>query len=82
MARHQHAPARKRSPINQQVFTGVFSRNAGDRLVPTVTAPLDYGVLYVYNADIGQVTTSNGLRRGTFSATGCTPQTSAGAGGT
>ena len=46
-------------------------------LTPTVTAPLDYGVLYVYNADVGQVSTSNGLRRGTFSATGahCQPRT-------
>ena len=67
--------------INQQVFTGVFSRNVGDGLAPTVTAPIDNHVLYVYNADVGQVTTSNGLRRGTFSATACTPQT-AGAGGT
>ena len=67
--------------INQQVFTGVFSRNKDDLLLPTVLAPLDYDVVYIANADIGQVGTSNGLRRGTFSATGCTPQT-AGAGGT
>ena len=67
--------------INQQVFTGVFSRNPSDGVVPAVAAPLDYDVFYIYNADIGQVGTSNGLRRGTFSATACTPQT-AGAGGT
>ena len=41
--------------INQQVFTGVFSRNVGDGLAPTVTAPIDNHVLYVYNADVGQV---------------------------
>jgi Tfp pilus assembly protein PilX len=67
--------------INQQVFSGLFSRYAGDGLTPTVTAPLDYGVIYVYNADVGQVSTSNGLRRGYFSTTGCTPR-QAGAGGT
>ena len=52
----------------------------GDGLAPTVTAPIDNHVLYVYNADVGQVGTSNGLRRGTFSATACTPQTVGGAG--
>jgi hypothetical protein len=63
-------------PIRQQVFTGVFSRNVLDNLVPTVAAPLDYDVLYVYNANIGQVGTSNGLRRGTFVVTGaCQPRT-------
>ena len=48
----------------------MFSRNAGDGSGPTVASPLDYGVVYVYNADIGQVGTSNGLRRGTYTATG------------
>jgi hypothetical protein len=51
--------------INQQVFTGVFTPNLST----------DYGVLYVYNADIGQVGTLNGLRRGTFNTAGCAPQT-------
>jgi len=67
--------------INQQVFSGLFSRYAGDGLTPTVTAPLDYGVIFVHNADVGQVGTSNGLRRGYFSTTGCTARL-AGAGGT
>jgi hypothetical protein len=63
--------------IAQQVFTGVFSRFPGDGVVPSTTPPLDYGVLYVYNADIGQVGTSNGLRRGTYSTAGvnCQPRT-------
>jgi hypothetical protein len=65
--------------INQQEFAGVFSRNVGDGLTPTVTQPLDYAVVYVFNADIGQEGTLNGLRRGTFSTTSiavpnCTPQ--------
>ena len=44
---------------------------------PTVTSSLDYGVVYVYNGDVGQAGTSNGLRRGTFSTTGanCQPRT-------
>ncbi len=64
--------------INQQLFTGVFSRNVGDGRIPTVLVPVDDAVLYVANADIGQVSTSNGLRRGTFSSAGanCQPQTS------
>lgn len=52
-------------PIRQQVFNGVF----------TPDLSTDYGVIYVYNANLGIVDTSNGLRRGTFSSTGCTPQT-------
>jgi hypothetical protein len=63
--------------IAQQLFSGLFSRYAGDGLTPTVTSPLDYGVVYVYNGDVGQAGTSNGLRRGTFSTTGanCQPRT-------
>jgi hypothetical protein len=57
--------------INQQVFAGVFTPNLST----------DYGVLYVYNADIGREDTPNGLRRGSFIISGCTPQTQ-GAGGT
>jgi hypothetical protein len=70
--------------INQQLFTGVFSRNVSDGLAPTVASPIDDAVLYVANADIGQVGTSNGLRRGTFTVTGtCTPRTTgAGTGST
>jgi len=70
--------------INQQLFTGVFSRNVGDGRTPSVAVPLDYAVLYVNGADIGQVDTSNGLRRGTFTVTGtCTPRTTgAGTGST
>jgi hypothetical protein len=68
--------------INQQVFTGVFSRNVGDGLSPTETQPLDYAVVYVFNADIGREDTLNGLRRGSFLTTStavptCTPQTHA-----
>ena len=64
-------------PIRQQVFTGSFTPNAST----------DYGVIYVFNANIGQVNTLNGLRRGTFAQTGanCQPQTSVlspGVGGT
>jgi hypothetical protein len=66
--------------INQQVFPGVFSRNVGDGLSPTVTQPLDYAVVYVFNADIGREDTLDGLRRLSFSTTstgvpGCTPHT-------
>ena len=61
------SPTARGGSINQQVFTGVFT--------PNLTT--DYGVIYVYNADIGQAGTLNGLRRGTFSTAGagCTPQT-------
>jgi hypothetical protein len=67
--------------INQQVFTGVFSRYPADGIVPASGVPLDYGVLYVYNADLGRANTLTGLRRGFFSTSGCTPR-QAGAGGT
>ena len=61
------SPTARGGSINQQIFTGVFT--------PNLTT--DYGVIYVYNADIGQAGTLNGLRRGTFSTAGagCTPQT-------
>jgi hypothetical protein len=78
------SPTALNGSINQQVFTGVFSRNVGDGLSPTVTQPLDYAVIYAFNADIGREDTLNGLRRGTFSTAGagCTPQTAGKVSGT
>jgi hypothetical protein len=60
--------------INQQRFTGLLSRYPGDGLTPTTAVPLDYAVMFVNNADLGQVNTLNGLRRGTFSTSGATCQ--------
>ena len=49
-------------PIKTQTFAGVFS----PELPAAAGTPPDSGLIYVFNGDIGQVNTLNGLRRGTF----------------